>query len=90
MSEQILVTFWGTRGSIAAPGRSTEKYGGNTSCVAVEFSDSMDVPKSMKALGVDDKKIDLLAKMAVKDPSAGGNPIPLTEDITQKLYQQVI
>lgn len=29
------MTFWGTRGSIAAPGRSTVHYGGNTSCVEV-------------------------------------------------------
>lgn len=27
------VTFWGTRGSIATPGKATMKYGGNTSCV---------------------------------------------------------
>jgi CheY-like chemotaxis protein/phosphoribosyl 1,2-cyclic phosphodiesterase len=26
------VTFWGTRGSIATPGASTIRYGGNTSC----------------------------------------------------------
>jgi phosphoribosyl 1,2-cyclic phosphodiesterase len=29
------VTFWGTRGSIAAPGPDTVRYGGNTSCVEV-------------------------------------------------------
>jgi phosphoribosyl 1,2-cyclic phosphodiesterase len=29
------VKFWGTRGSIPTPGRTTEKYGGNTSCVEV-------------------------------------------------------
>lgn len=29
------VTFWGTRGSIAAPGPSTVRYGGNTSCVEI-------------------------------------------------------
>ncbi|MBI3395723.1 MAG: MBL fold metallo-hydrolase [Spirochaetia bacterium] len=29
------VTFWGTRGSIAAPGQDTMRYGGNTSCVEV-------------------------------------------------------
>ncbi len=29
------VTFWGTRGSIPAPGRGTIRYGGNTSCVEV-------------------------------------------------------
>jgi phosphoribosyl 1,2-cyclic phosphodiesterase len=29
------VTFWGTRGSIPTPGAQTNRYGGNTSCVAV-------------------------------------------------------
>ena len=29
------VQFWGTRGSIAKPGRSTVRYGGNTPCVQV-------------------------------------------------------
>src|SRR5215475_12071112 len=29
------VTLWGTRGSIAAPGPDTVRYGGNTSCVEV-------------------------------------------------------
>ena len=29
------VRFWGTRGSIATPGPSTVRYGGNTSCVEV-------------------------------------------------------
>ncbi len=33
------VRFWGTRGSIAKPGPSTIRYGGNTSCVEVR-SDS--------------------------------------------------
>jgi len=29
------ITFWGVRGSIPAPGPETNRYGGNTSCVAV-------------------------------------------------------
>lgn len=29
------VTFWGTRGSIASPGPSTVKYGGNTTCIEI-------------------------------------------------------
>lgn len=29
------IRFWGTRGSIATPGSSTMRYGGNTSCVEV-------------------------------------------------------
>lgn len=56
----------------------------------VGFSEAMDVPKSMTALGVDREKIDLLAQMAVDDPSAGGNPIELNVEITRKLYEQII
>ena len=33
------VRFWGTRGSIAAPGPKTLRYGGNTSCVEVRTDD---------------------------------------------------
>jgi phosphoribosyl 1,2-cyclic phosphodiesterase len=33
------VTFYGVRGSIAAPGPGTVRYGGNTSCVLVRLSD---------------------------------------------------
>ena len=32
------VTFWGVRGSLATPGPEAMRYGGNTSCVAVETS----------------------------------------------------
>ena len=31
-------TFWGTRGSVAVPGRDTLRYGGNTTCLQVEPS----------------------------------------------------
>lgn len=37
----MLVKFWGTRGSIPTPGRLTEKYGGNTSCVEVRIADKI-------------------------------------------------
>ena len=33
------VRFWGTRGSLAKPGPSTIRYGGNTSCVEVRAPD---------------------------------------------------
>lgn len=36
---KMLVSFWGTRGSISTPGRITEKYGGNTPCVSVRYND---------------------------------------------------
>lgn len=35
MKNPTCVQFWGTRGSIPRPGRSTLRYGGNTSCVQV-------------------------------------------------------
>jgi phosphoribosyl 1,2-cyclic phosphodiesterase len=33
------VRFWGTRGSLPTPGRATNRYGGNTSCVEVTSAD---------------------------------------------------
>ncbi len=56
----------------------------------IEFSRALGVPEKMSALGVDREQIDLLAKMAVEDPSAGGNPIELTTDITKALYEEII
>lgn len=35
------IQYWGVRGSVAVPGPTTVRYGGNTSCVAVEFQDSV-------------------------------------------------
>ncbi len=50
------VRFWGTRGSIAAPGYATAKYGGNTSCVEVRSEDGtvliLDCGTGVRALGL--------------------------------------
>ncbi len=35
------VRFWGTRGSLAKPGQSTLRYGGNTSCVEVRAAGTL-------------------------------------------------
>jgi CheY-like chemotaxis protein len=37
IEEQIEVTFWGVRGTLPRPGADSVRYGGNTSCVMVEF-----------------------------------------------------
>ncbi|MFN2626362.1 MAG: MBL fold metallo-hydrolase [Mycobacteriales bacterium] len=46
---------WGCRGSIAAPGRQTVRYGGNTSCVELELDDGsvavLDAGTGMRELG---------------------------------------
>jgi phosphoribosyl 1,2-cyclic phosphodiesterase len=36
-SEQLTVRFWGVRGTLPTPGAGTVHYGGNTSCVEIEF-----------------------------------------------------
>lgn len=35
MEQEFYVRFWGVRGTIPVPGKSTLRYGGNTSCVEV-------------------------------------------------------
>ncbi len=49
------VALWGTRGSLASPGKDTARYGGNTSCVQVEGSDGtllvLDAGTGIRALG---------------------------------------
>ncbi len=50
----LLVTCWGTRGSICVPGPDTVRFGGNTSCVAVESGDGLlvlDAGTGIRALG---------------------------------------
>jgi phosphoribosyl 1,2-cyclic phosphodiesterase len=37
------IRFWGTRGSIAVPGRDTTLYGGNTTCLEVRFESGQTV-----------------------------------------------
>jgi phosphoribosyl 1,2-cyclic phosphodiesterase len=49
------VTLWGTRGSVAAPGPETARYGGNTACVEVRGADGtvlvLDAGTGIRRLG---------------------------------------
>jgi phosphoribosyl 1,2-cyclic phosphodiesterase len=36
LPKHFVVNFWGVRGSIASPGKSTVRYGGNTPCVEMQ------------------------------------------------------
>ncbi len=49
------ITFYGVRGSIASPGPTTAKYGGNTSCVHIELDDRreliLDAGTGLRLLG---------------------------------------
>ena len=37
----LIARFWGVRGSIPTPGRATEKYGGNTTCIELRYDDTL-------------------------------------------------
>jgi alcohol dehydrogenase class IV len=52
--------------------------------------EELGVPDKLGALGVDRDKIATMAKMAPNDPTAGGNPVELTEDAAAALYEEVI
>jgi ribonuclease BN (tRNA processing enzyme) len=51
----VRARFWGTRGSLAAPGPDTIRYGGNTSCIEIRPSDGslviLDAGTGIRALG---------------------------------------
>ncbi len=51
---QLNLTFWGVRGSIPAPGPSTDLFGGNTSCVEVSSGDDvvlLDMGSGLRSYG---------------------------------------
>jgi phosphoribosyl 1,2-cyclic phosphodiesterase/CheY-like chemotaxis protein len=52
---QAVVRFWGVRGSIATPGPSTLRYGGNTACIEVRADGQLivlDAGTGIRALGL--------------------------------------
>jgi len=56
MSDDVFVRFWGTRGSIPAPGHATRKFGGNTSCVEIRIGNTLlicDAGTGLRELGLD-------------------------------------
>ncbi len=48
------------------------------------------VPHTLAGLNVDDSKFDMMSQMAPKDPTAGGNPVPLDEASCRKLYENAL
>jgi alcohol dehydrogenase len=48
------------------------------------------IPHKLSDIGIDSKRLDEVAKMAVKDPSAGGNPIPFTEKQYKALARKCV
>ena len=51
----------------------------------MELRETLDIPPTLGAMGVDGDRLDELAAMALEDPSAGSNPVPMTEANTRAL-----
>ena len=54
----------------------------------MDFRKALGVPNTLKEFGVDDLRFDLMSKMAPQDPTAGGNPVPLTEAAARMLFEK--
>jgi alcohol dehydrogenase len=51
---------------------------------------SIGVPHTIAALGVDGSKADLIADMAIHDPTAGSNPVPLTKEAARAIFDKAL
>jgi alcohol dehydrogenase class IV len=56
----------------------------------LELRQATGVPHTLAGLKVDDAKFDLMSRMAPKDPTAAGNPIPIDEAASRKLYEAAL
>jgi alcohol dehydrogenase len=48
------------------------------------------VPYTLEGLQVGPERFDLMAGMAPDDPTAGGNPVPITRDSARRLYESAL
>jgi alcohol dehydrogenase len=53
----------------------------------VALKDSLGIPEDLNAFGVEHARLEEMAAMAIKDPTAGGNPVPLTREAALSLYR---
>ena len=48
------------------------------------------MPANLSELGVGRDRIEEMAQMAIEDPSAGGNPVPMELGSTVELYHRCL
>ncbi len=53
----------------------------------LELRKELGVPENLTAMGIKPDRIDELAAEAIKDPSCGGNPVPMTLENTKALFE---
>jgi phosphoribosyl 1,2-cyclic phosphodiesterase len=75
VDDRIEMIFWGIRGTLPVPGKKAVHYGGNTSCISLEFPKGnlfiFDAGTGIKCLSdqlIADKKAYIEAKMFISHP----------------------
>ncbi|MBX5103434.1 iron-containing alcohol dehydrogenase [Rhizobium lentis] len=53
----------------------------------LKLRSDLGVPETLTAMGIAPDRIDELSAMAIEDPSAGGNPVPMTLENTKGLFR---
>jgi alcohol dehydrogenase class IV len=56
----------------------------------LELRAAVGVPDTLTGLGVDDRHFERIAAMAIVDPTAGGNPVPLSEAAARQLLDAAL
>ena len=54
------------------------------------LNDQLGIPDNLRALGARPDRIDEYVELAIVDPTAPGNPLPLTRDAARKLYAAAV
>ena len=56
----------------------------------LELRKKIGVPHDLGGLKVDGSKVDTIVAMSLEDPTAGGNPVPLTKEGSRKLFEAAL
>jgi alcohol dehydrogenase len=56
----------------------------------LDLREEIGVPHTLEGLGVDASRRDEIAEMAIIDPTAGGNPVPLTKQGALNIFDMAL
>ena len=56
----------------------------------LEIRKELEIPNDLSALNIDTAQMELVGRMAVEDPSSGGNPIALTSEEYSRLFEKAV
>jgi len=70
-------------------GLPQQSFGGFLDWV-IALRAELGIPDTLAELGVDDSRLDELSAMAAKDPTAGGNPVPIGPAECRRLFESCL